>query len=154
TLVRKYGIVHALDVRGARERGVMPLPLGSGLQYERAAALALAGAEREAAALGSSAIGVRHLLLALLATEEAPLCRVLERVAPGIAERVRQRVRRSLPPTASAGRVDLPRTRSLQLVLKGVRVVCGDAGTVTEAALVEALLRQPGQLESVFRREG
>ncbi|HYT92205.1 MAG TPA: FHA domain-containing protein, partial [Gemmataceae bacterium] len=87
-LVQKHGALYALDVRGARERGLMPLPLGSGLQYDREAALALARAEREAAALTSSAVGVRHLLLALLATSESPLWQALDRDAPGRAERV------------------------------------------------------------------
>jgi hypothetical protein len=153
--VKKYPLVYALNISGARNADVMPMPFGKGVQYERAVSLAMFRARREAEKLSSGEVGARHLFLGLLSVDQGLMQQVCDRVGKDVAERVAAATRASLLRVAQPPRV-LPETKDWQAVERRAKETAQHSGAllVTEADLALALLDTPSQVENVLARVG
>ncbi|RMG29520.1 MAG: hypothetical protein D6732_17545 [Methanobacteriota archaeon] len=149
--IHDNSLVYALDIAAAREKGIVPMPFGKGLQFDKAAGLALYRARRIAEDLHSESLGARHLLLGLLSLKNGLVEQMLESLQEGSAEQVREIARKSLTPeTPHCGPLREDENwkeimRKLEQKAKNEKLFLVD-----EFLLAETLLGTPSQVEGVL----
>ena len=155
--VMDYSLCYAVDIAAARQAGITPMPFGKGVQFSRPASLAVWQARSEAQKLRSRTLCARHLLLGLLDVEDGLMRQGCARLGDGVADRLAESVRSSIPPVSPGGLIPrhLPETHDYQKVMACAKGKAEHgSGLITEAHLALALLETPTQVDTLLQSHG